>query len=302
MTGPLVSIICACYNQSQYIVESLESVKAQTYKNIEIIIWDDASKDNSVEIIENWISQNQELDIQFVRHEENKGICKSLNECFLLSKGKYIQLLALDDVLLPWKLKRHVGLLEQSSEKDALVFTDAYIMNEYSEKYTNRFMAYHIHYLNIESGNYFEQLIHSNFIPAMSVLLKRDVVENVGLWDEKLVFEDYDMWMRISRNYDFIFDDKVSVKYRLHSSNTHKKMESQLILDSFKIKLKHAEESSVRKMLEEYIEYKYLVKELNGEEIIYFNTFPAHSLSDKLINSKRFTLLYITLKKLKKIF
>ena len=75
MNQPLVSVICACYNQSQFIFESLESVKNQAYENLEIIIWDDASQDNSVQIIEGWIKDNPSLKIIFHKHQTNKGIC-----------------------------------------------------------------------------------------------------------------------------------------------------------------------------------------------------------------------------------
>ena len=78
MEAPLVSIICACYNQAQYVVESLDSVKNQTYKNIELVIYDDASSDDSVSVISNWLEQNRDIKAFFTKNEINQGICKSL--------------------------------------------------------------------------------------------------------------------------------------------------------------------------------------------------------------------------------
>lgn len=297
--NPIVSIICACYNQEEYIYESLESIKNQTFQNFELIIWDDASRDNSVSVIEAWIKSNPKYSVQFVKHAINKGICASLNECFLISKGKYIQILALDDVILPFKLERHVGILEKSDKSDGLVFTDAFIMDENSKKYQNRFIAYHHNYLSLETGNYFERLLKSNFIPAMSVLLKREIINDIGLWDEDLLFEDYDMWLRISRKYNFIFDDKVSVAYRLHSKNTHKTISDKLLVSSFKMYLKYSDIPSIKKKLRTIIEHNYIYGESRGEERLFFEKEKVKSLQDKLIISKKNITLFRVLRKLK---
>lgn len=296
MGKPLVSVICACYNQSKYLIESLESVKAQTYKNIEIIIWDDASKDDSVEKIENWISQNSYLDIRFVKHSENKGICKSLNECFLLSTGKYIQLLALDDILLNEKIDRHVSILEKSSNNQALVFSDAYIIDENSSRYQNRFIARYKNYLSINTGNFWNDLLNGNFIPAMSVLLKREIIQDIGLWDEALPYEDYDMWLRISKKYDFIYDEIPSVEYRLHGENTHliKGVDGDIW---FRMFIKHIENQDVAELIRNHIKCKYLNHEsVNGLEI-YFSKYPPDGILEKFIYYRFPLTIYNFIKK-----
>ena len=296
MEQPLVSILCGCYNQSKFIVESLESIKNQTYKNYEVIIWDDASTDNSVGIIENWFAANPEIAVQFIKHETNIGICKSLNECFKASKGKYIQMLALDDILLSHKLERHVEILERSKPTEALVFSDAYLIDDNSALYQNLFIAFHYHYLSLQSGNYFEILVHRNFIPAMSVLLKREVIEDVGYWDENLPFEDHDMWLRISKNYDFLFDDKISVKYRMHENNSHKKI--NFTKPIFYMLAKHLEIRSVQKKLQTYIIEKYMDSSLSDEHIIYFKQITAKGMKERLIKQNKGRLLYRILYKL----
>ena len=73
MEQPLVSILCGCYNQSKFILESLESVINQTYNNYEIIIWDDASTDDSVSVIEKWITEHPEKQVAFFKHEKNES-------------------------------------------------------------------------------------------------------------------------------------------------------------------------------------------------------------------------------------
>ena len=296
MEQPLVSILCGCYNQSKFILESLESVINQTYNNYEIIIWDDASTDDSVSVIEKWITEHPEKSITIIKHEKNIGICKSLNECFQLSKGKYIQMLALDDILLPNKLERHVALLEKSTENVALVFSDAFLIDDDSEHYQNRFIAFHCHYLTLKSGNYFDRLVGRNFIPAMSVLLKREIVVDVGYWDENLNFEDHDMWLRIAKKHDFLFDEKTSVKYRMHENNSHKKID--FVKPIFYLLSKHLEKPIVQKKLHLYLQEKYMVSELTDEQIIFFEHIKPNGIRDKLIQSNKWIFFYRVLCKL----
>lgn len=288
----MVSIICACYNQAKYVVHSLESIKNQTFKDFEVIIWDDASKDNSVAIIEQWISENPGIKVQFVRHTTNKGICASLNECYALSTGKYIQILALDDLLLPWKLEKHVALLENSPQSIGLLFTDAYIIDDDGRQYQNRFIAYHKRYLELESGNYFQELIIDNFIPAMSVLMKRSALEAIGPWDEELVYEDYDMWLRIAKKYDFAFDPEPSVQYRMHAGNSHKALRPAMVMSTFKLLLKHSEVPEVYNRLKQDIKDKYLTGQLQQEAQLFFEKHPPQNFMDRLIQKKRSPLVY----------
>lgn len=291
-SNPAVSIICACYNQAAFIVESLDSLKNQTFQDFELIIWDDASKDNSVAIIEKWISENPGFRVQFVKHTTNKGICASLNECYRLSTGKYIQLLALDDILLPWKLEKHVTLLENSPESIGLLFTDAYIIDDDGRQYQNRFIAYHKRYLELESGNYFQQLVVDNFIPAMSVLIKRSVLEVVGPWDEQLVYEDYDMWLRIAKKYDFAFDAEPSVKYRMHANNSFKVLRPAMVMSTFKLLLKHSEVPEMNKRLRQEVMDKYLTGRLQQEAQLFFEKHPPENFMDRLIQKNISPFIY----------
>lgn len=291
MEQPFVSIFCLSYNQAKYIEESLESIKNQTYQNFEILICDDASADNSVEVIENWKSANPNLTITFIKHSENKGICKSLNDLLAIAKGKYIQMLALDDLILPDKLERHVNVLENSSDKDCMVFSDAVLINSASEQLKDSFFTYHNITFEVKSGNFHDILVKDNFIPAMSVLLKTDDVRAESGWDEELGYEDYDMWLRLSKTKDFILDKKFSCKYRLHESNSHHKS-FFLTKSNFKIYLKHTDIDGRKEKLHSIIETLYLNKILSDEHKNYYAIFPAKTVADKIIRYKLPTTFY----------
>src|SRR6266508_3803591 len=100
--GPLVTVFVGSYNQSRFVEECLDSVRHQTYPNLQIIIFDDCSKDNSVAVIDTWLKRHR-LDWQFIPHSRNIGICASLNEVLRLARGKYISMVAADDVWQPDK-------------------------------------------------------------------------------------------------------------------------------------------------------------------------------------------------------
>lgn len=300
--SPLVSLFCLCYNQANFIKESLNSISKQTYNNYEILICDDASKDNSVELIDAWISENPTLPITFIKHLENKGICKSLNELLSLCKGKYIQMLALDDILLPNKLQNHTRILENSSESQVMVFTDAYIIDEHSKLYENTFIPFHYHFLEMKTGNYYERLSKSNFIPAMSCLIKTDIVKNEGGWDENLTFEDYDMWLRLSKKYDFIYHNEKSCQYRLHSNNTHKKR-NLIDLSLFDIYSKHPSNAILKKKSLDIIEQFYEMEQLEDKHITYIKSYANNILKYRLmIKGYNKTLLNLILFSRKKIY
>ena len=293
MEQPLVSVICACYNQSKFIAESLESVKNQTYKNLEVIIWDDFSSDNSVEIIENWIHHNEDLTIKFIKNEKNLGICKSLNNAFSFAQGKYLQILALDDILLSTKIEKHVSILESSNDREALVFTDAYLMDDDSTLYQNKFIALHKKYLSLKTGNYFDDLLLYNYVPGMAVLYKMSVLKKIGLWDESLVYEDYDMMLRIAKDYHFIFDEEISVQYRFHQHNTHKTISNEMNESKFKIQLKYAgHDENVDRLLKSHLIEKYKNKKLTGEEVNFFKIVPPKSFRERWILKNKNVALY----------
>ncbi|CAI8833397.1 glycosyltransferase [Chryseobacterium sp. IT-36CA2] len=298
---PLVSILCLSYNQSRFIVESLESIKAQSYPNFEILICDDCSKDDSADIINKWIIDNGQLKTVFIPHSQNKGICKSLNELLNISNGKYIITIALDDLMEADKIERHVAILEKSSQNEALVFSNAHIIDDNSVRFQNTFIPYFHRYLNIESGNFYKSLLEDNFLPAMSCVTKSSLLKEIGGWDEALTFEDYDMWLRLSQKYDFIYDDYKSCSYRMHATNSHKK-KNFLDVSFFDIYLKHKEQPEVKKKILKLIHEAYKENRLTESHKKYLSELDNKTLTEKLIlrNVGKFT--FNTLHYLQKVY
>ena len=112
---PLVTFGVNSYNYEKYILKTLESIKAQTYKNFEIIVVDDCSSDNSCEIIEDFISDNQDLKITLIKNETNQGQLASMIRGLENAKGQFISFIDSDDILLPEYAQSHIRVHMETS-------------------------------------------------------------------------------------------------------------------------------------------------------------------------------------------
>ena len=213
---PLVSIICLCYNHERFVVESLNSVLNQTYKNVELIIADDDSPDQSKQTIQSWLKNHP--DIRFISNETNLGNTKTFNKALQFAKGDYIIDLAADDILLPDCVEKQINTFLSSELNNlGIVYGNAEIISENST---------HIGYyyeVNAEqkalkkpaSGDiYLAMLSQSSMICSVSSMVKREVLEQLNGYDENLAYEDLDLWIRTSRNYNFEFIDSVLIQKR----------------------------------------------------------------------------------------
>lgn len=112
---PLVSFVVTSYNYEKYILKTLESIKAQTYKNFEIIVVDDCSVDNSCRIVEDFISDNQDLKITLLKHEINRGQLAAMIRGLENANGQFISFIDSDDILLPEYAQSHIRVHMETS-------------------------------------------------------------------------------------------------------------------------------------------------------------------------------------------
>lgn len=112
---PLVTFVVTSYNYEKYILKTLESIKAQTYKNLEIIIVDDCSNDNSCRIIEDFISYNQDLKITLVKNETNEGQLAAMIKGLKSAQGQFVSFIDSDDILMPDYTKHHIRVHLETS-------------------------------------------------------------------------------------------------------------------------------------------------------------------------------------------
>lgn len=208
---PLVSVICVCYNHARFITEAMESVWRQTYTNIELVVVDDASTDDSVMQIQRVLQFHPEVRTLFL--PVNEGNCKAFNRALQLCTGRYFIDLAADDVLMPERIQRGVEVLEKAGGQYGLHFSDAVWMNEQGKQLylqSDRFP-----HQTVPQGDVYEVLIRRYFICPPSMMFSRELIEKLDGYDETLAYEDFDLQIRGARYFKFCYTPEVLVKKRV---------------------------------------------------------------------------------------
>ena len=214
MDYPLVTVVCLCYNHRAFIKEALDSVLAQTYPNIQIILVDDASTDESVREIEALLVQNPH--IEFISLKQNVGNCKAFNIGLAKANGAYVIDFATDDVMLPDRIRQQVDFFRSLDEAYGVVFTDAIYMDG-----NGKFLYNHVDNLRrkglltvMPQGNVYADVISRYFISSPTMMIRKEVLDSLNGYDERLAYEDFDFWIRSALNYKYAFLDKKLTKVR----------------------------------------------------------------------------------------
>ncbi len=218
--NPLVSVIIPVYNAEKYIEEALLSILRQTYTNIEIIIIDDGSKDESEKIIKNINAKN----IQYVKNVKNIGVSATRNRGFELAKGKYIALMDADDISLPTRIEKQVTFLEKHHEYG--------LVSSHYESFREHIFGVkrRIRKLSTEPEKIHTSLLFTNMLCCPSTMIRKEVLIKHDLhFDTSLqMAEDFDLWRRLSVVTKITNIDEVLLKYRKHKNNSIK---NRTILD-----------------------------------------------------------------------
>ncbi|AII51140.1 hypothetical protein N008_03975 [Hymenobacter sp. APR13] len=204
---------------------------------MEIIIVDDASHDASIAVIEGWLAENSALNARLIALPVNKGLCHVCNTFVRESKGKYCTLIGSDDIYLPNKLATQVPVLEAAGPEAGVVFSDLSKIDPQG----NTIVAsiYDSGQIIPAEGDVWLSLLRANFIGTMTTLVRRSSLEKVGPYDESLVYEDWDMWLRLSRVCKFIYQPEVTALYRIHGNSFMHKRYRQIVESNMRILSKH---------------------------------------------------------------
>lgn len=220
----LVSVIIITYNSSKTILQTLESIKNQTYNNIELIISDDCSKDNTISLCEDWIEKNKKRFIvtRIIESNNNTGIPANCNRALKEANGIWIKYIAGDD-LLHFNAIENFILHYKGEEKIVAGYYQRFYNEEGKINLIGK-LEPTTELRDMFNGDAQEQLSnikYINFVPAPTVFIKRDIFSIIGNWDEKYkLMEDYPYWVKaLKAGLRIGFFDELITYYRISSNS-----------------------------------------------------------------------------------
>lgn len=220
----LVSVAVVTYNSSKYVEETLESIYNQTYKNIELIISDDSSSDETVTICKKWIKKNNNrfTRVKLLITGENKGIPANCNQAINEVKGEWVKIIAGDDALFEDAINLYMDYVMNNTEVSIFSSKSAQYKNTFEEENFMGFSAKGVPiFFKLPTHEQYSSLLYKNRVSTIGVFLKKKLIEDVGGFDERLRFiEDHPLFLNISKQGEKIFFmNKLTVKYRIHDSS-----------------------------------------------------------------------------------
>lgn len=213
---PLVSVICTCFNHENFVVETLNSVLKQTYSNIEIIIIDDSSLDDSLNVIENWLKDQNE--IIFIKNNLNLGNTKTFNKAVKFANGSFLIDLSCDDKLLPNCIELQIDtFLKNNLQTTGIVFGNSenidvdgnFISNYFSVNEQNKVLNKELFKTDLQ------RILKGGLcMNSVSSMINKSVFDELNGFDESLMYEDLDFWLRVLDKHQIVFIDEIITQKR----------------------------------------------------------------------------------------
>ncbi|OHB47361.1 MAG: hypothetical protein A2099_07225 [Planctomycetes bacterium GWF2_39_10] len=283
---PKVSVIMNCLNGEKYLREAIDSVYTQTYKDWEIIFWDNASTDKSAEI-----AQSHDHRVRYFKSEETYLLGKARNLAFKQAKGEYIALLDVDDVWLPNKLEEQLKLFDKNSNL-GMTFSNSIFFDETGDKYEM------FRFVQPYKGNVFGNLLANNFISTETMIYKRAALERLDYIfdDEFTTVMDFDLSLRVAYYYEIDYVSEPLSKWRMHKESESHKRRSLIPPENFKMLEKLMEnipdiQESFSKEIKDFrksIIYKYALLEWFND-----NRGAAKNYLRPYLNDARFFITFV---------
>lgn len=189
---PLISVLMGVYNAQDCVLDSINSLLCQSYKNVEIIVVNDGSSDNTKAMLDSVVDHRVK-----VIHQENKGLTKSLNTALTQSNGEYIARQDADDISLYNRFETQIEQLLENKDVRA-IGSSTYLTNQYG--IVNELYHYPQNYKQIQTA-----MPHYNPFVHGSMLIERRALESVNGYDEEFRFvQDYELWSRMYKTFEMV--------------------------------------------------------------------------------------------------
>jgi GT2 family glycosyltransferase len=239
-TDVLVSIVVITYNSAKYVLETLESINAQTYHNRELIVSDDCSTDSTLRICQEWIEKNSGKFIraELITAETNTGIPANCNRGVNNAKGEWIKLIAGDDILDKDCITNFIKYAYTNPDASVISSSVQFFEKTYTKEnfgkaiYTNDHKFFY-HETSAQSQH--KMLLWKNYVQGPSTIIKKSAILNVGNFDEKYPFlEDYPMYLKLTKaGYKIFALNKITVFYRRHDASALRQSGNKIFSDIY---------------------------------------------------------------------
>ena len=231
---PRVSVVMSVYNEEEYIGEAIDSILQQTFGDFEFVIIDDGSVDRTPMVLERYHDPRMR-----VYHQANQGQSSALNQAIRLSSGCYIARMDGDDISLPKRLEREVRFLDAHPEIG--------LVGTWCVKVDARTGQRRVQSLPEKDGAIRRFLTVDNPFIHSSVMIRNAVLDTVGLYDERFIWQDYDLWVRIARHHRMANIPEPLIIRRKHpTSITCTARKTREFWELFKIQWKAARQMGLR--------------------------------------------------------
>ncbi|HWH25514.1 MAG TPA: glycosyltransferase family A protein [Pseudolysinimonas sp.] len=214
-----LTVILTCYNHQAYVEQCLESVFNQTRPARQVIVIDDQSRDDSANVIEHWLAENQP-NWTYIRHTTNVGVCASLNEALALAEGQYFCQVSADDWIELDRFEHQTAALDASEAHVAVVVGDIREVEAGGGTLVDHDFGRRMASLlgPDAQAHVVSHLLAENTIPAPGAMMRTEMIRTIGGYDESLAFEDYDMWLRLADHHAFTYEAGIVANYRVVAS------------------------------------------------------------------------------------
>ena len=228
---PLITVLIGCYNHGKYIEQCLTALLGLELEK-KILIIDDGSTDNTVFVVNKFISEHTEENIELIQ-KPNSGVVSSINLGLSIINSKYFYPIASDDIPKVDGIKKVVEYLEQNENIDFFIgggenfFEDGKKTKVYTKKHDEFFSA------NFEKRYEKIFLDYPSPLLLQSTVFRTQILKDVGGWDRDLILDDYPMFVKLltNKNINFVFEPSIeTVFYRHHGVNTYKNIEKQFMM------------------------------------------------------------------------
>lgn len=226
MKKTVISVCVISYNSSSTIIETLQSIANQSYPHLELIISDDCSTDNTVQLCQTWIEENKQRFVHalFLTNDVNTGITANANRAYRAAQGEWIKAIAADDILLPTCIADNVTYINHYPDARLVVSRMKMLqtVDEHTEIVDEYFPSRYTTFYHSEVDNQYRLLLRENYISSPTAFFYRTTLEELNFNDESYPYlDDYPFWLKATlMGYKISFLDQTTVLYRVGESIT----------------------------------------------------------------------------------